>query len=104
MTRFSTPTTKLYVRDPNGVYQELTSTEIISTAKSLLDAQFQRGILIDSPILVKDHLKVKLAPLEHEVFYALWLDSKHRIIAEEELFEVQLIVRVYSPAKWSKQH
>ena len=29
---------------------------------------------------------MQLAPLEHEVFYAVWLDNQNRIIAEQELF------------------
>ncbi|MCX8017294.1 MAG: DNA repair protein RadC [Rhodocyclaceae bacterium] len=37
------------------------------------------------PAAVRDWLRLKLAPLQHEVFIALWLDAHHRLIADEEL-------------------
>lgn len=77
---------EFFIRDINGSYQALNPNEIIEAAKSLLSAKFKRGIQITNALCVKEHLRVQLAPLEHEVFYAVWLDNQHRIIAEEELF------------------
>lgn len=39
-----------------------------------------------SPGAVRDWLRLTLAPLQHEVFVALWLDAQNRLIADEELF------------------
>ena len=35
---------------------------------------------------VRDYLKAHLAPLRHEVFFALWLDAQNRLLVGEELF------------------
>ena len=39
-----------------------------------------------SPTAVRDYLCLHLAGLAHEVFFALWLDAQHRLLAAEELF------------------
>jgi DNA repair protein RadC len=39
-----------------------------------------------SPAMVKDHLTTKLASVPHEVFYCMFLNSQHRLIAGEEMF------------------
>lgn len=41
---------------------------------------------LSSPGAVRDWLRLSLAPLQHEVFVALWLDAQNRLIADEELF------------------
>jgi len=41
--------------------------------------------VLSAPTAVRDWLRLKLAPLEHECFAALWLDARHRLIAYEEL-------------------
>ncbi|WP_442781052.1 RadC family protein, partial [Alteromonas sp. a30] len=86
MTISANTTQTLYVRDPNGAYQELSFDEVIDAATLMLNTKFKRGIAINHAGDVKQHLKVKLAPLEHEVFYALWLDNQNRIITEDVLF------------------
>jgi DNA repair protein RadC len=42
--------------------------------------------VFDAPQAVKDHLSLQLAHLPHEVLVVLFLDSQHRLIAQEELF------------------
>lgn len=61
---------------------------IIDTAKRLSLEAFKRdgfGIL-SSPTITKDFLTITLAPLEHECFYIVYLDTKHQIIHHETLF------------------
>ena len=41
---------------------------------------------LSSPGAVRDWLRRALAPLQREVFIALWLDAQNRLIADEELF------------------
>lgn len=86
MTISNNQTENLYVRKPNGRYRALSPEEIIEAAASLLNSKFKRGLKIETAMCVKEHLRMQLAPLEHEVFYAVWLDNQNRIIAEQELF------------------
>ena len=41
---------------------------------------------LKSPNAVRDFLRLKIGPLEHEVFCAVFLDTQHRPIAIEEMF------------------
>ncbi len=46
----------------------------------------QHSDVLSSPKDVRDYLSLNLAGLPHEVFSALFLDNRHRVIAYEELF------------------
>ena len=46
--------------------------------------QLPRGL--DSPAAVRSYLRLTLAPLAYEVFVCLFLDTRNRMIATEELF------------------
>lgn len=41
---------------------------------------------LNSPSAVRDYLRLLLSPLEHEVFFCLFLDAQNRVIEIEELF------------------
>jgi DNA repair protein RadC len=41
---------------------------------------------LESPDAMRDLLRLRLAEREHEVFVALFLDNRHRLIAYEEMF------------------
>ena len=41
---------------------------------------------LNSPRAVQEYLRLTLAALPNEVFYVLFLDAQHRLIASEELF------------------
>ena len=61
--------------------------ELISAALDCLNATMrQKGKALNSPSAVRDYLRLILAPLQHEVFFALFLDSQNRVIEAEELF------------------
>ena len=45
-----------------------------------------QGVSLSSVDNVRRYLKLSLASREFEVFHALWLDSRNRLIASEELF------------------
>jgi DNA repair protein RadC len=59
-------------------------------AKELIARCFQERMIsgedLTSPSIVKQFLCSKIGSLEHEVFWCLWLDNSHRLIAAEELF------------------
>lgn len=59
--------------------------------------------VLTSPRLVRDYLILKLAPKEHEIFAALWLDAQHRVIACEELFRGTLTQTSVYPREVVKQ-
>lgn len=46
-----------------------------------------RGNVLTSPEAVRDFLRLALSARPHEVFVALFLDSQHRLIAAEEMFQ-----------------
>lgn len=59
---------------------------ILQQAQSIIENRYIRGDKMFSTEAVREYLKFKLAPLEHEVFSVLLLDNQHRILAYEELF------------------
>ncbi|HEX8962368.1 MAG TPA: DNA repair protein RadC [Rhodocyclaceae bacterium] len=58
----------------------------LELARRALAEEVRAGELLSSPGAVRDWLRLQLAALPHEVFCALWLDSRNRLIAFEELF------------------
>ena len=64
----------------------VSSQEIVKMASTLLNRRFARGRAIGAPHEAKSFLVMKLGPLDHEVFAALFLDNRHRILGFEELF------------------
>lgn len=59
----------------------------LELARRALSSEMQSKDLLSSPTAVRDWLRLKLGGLGYEVFGALWLDSKNRLIAWEELFK-----------------
>ncbi len=53
--------------------------------RHMLEA-IQNTDVLSSPQDVRDYLSLNLAGLPHEVFSALFLDNRHRVIAYQELF------------------
>lgn len=78
--------------------EELASVSGIGMAKAAqLKASFElaRRALVqemttrdsfNSPAMVRDWLRLKLASHRHEVFMALWLDAQNRLLKADELF------------------
>lgn len=61
--------------------------QIIARAIEILDERLRvYGGALESPAAAGTFLKLKLAGHEREVFAALFLDTRHRVIAYEELF------------------
>lgn len=59
---------------------------ILRAAESILLDRLNRLGTISDPTNASDFLRMRLAPLPHEEFHCLFLDSRHRIIAAEMLF------------------
>lgn len=59
---------------------------VLKLAMSVLAQRHRRGRTMSSPAATRDYLRLRLRDQQHEVFGALFLDSQHRILKTEELF------------------
>lgn len=60
---------------------------VLEMARRHLAERLQRESVLESPQAVRDYLKSRLRHEPHEVFGCLFLDSKHRVLAFEVLFQ-----------------
>jgi DNA repair protein RadC len=78
--------TTLYVRDGEE-YREATAQDIFERAQALMAQRVRAGApVFDSPSKTREFLRLRLGSLEHEVFSALFLTTRHRLIEYVELF------------------
>ncbi|AOE83095.1 RadC family protein [Pseudomonas sp. TCU-HL1] len=80
---------KLKASESTGTYlvdSPVTETDILLMARQLANLRLRRGRALTSPKEVFSHLQALLADHKHEVFALLLLDSRHRVIAFQELF------------------
>ena len=76
----------LLVRDVDGQYRPAHAEEVLSQARRVLAHRVRRGATMSSPQAVKDHLRLEIGVLEHEVFSVLFMDAQHRIIELRQMF------------------
>jgi len=76
----------LHTLDASGAPTPATYDEIMHAARAALSRRVRRGAPLESPAIVADFLTSKLADRPHEVFCALYLDARHRLIEFRELF------------------
>lgn len=60
---------------------------LVRLALKVLEARHQPGQCVDSPQTTRKFLRLRLAARENEVFGALFLDNRHRIVRVEDLFQ-----------------
>ncbi len=58
----------------------------LELGRRYLMEQMEKGDAITSPQIPRDFLTLKLRDKPYEVFFGMFLDSKHRVIHQEELF------------------
>ena len=63
---------------------------VLEMSRRALAENLKKGSVFASPAAVRDYLRLHLAGLKHEVFFALWLDAQNRLIVAEELFRGSL--------------
>ncbi len=63
-----------------------TEDEILRVAEEILTNRFQRGEQLSDPTAAGRILKMRLAGHTREVFAVAFLDTRHRLIAIEDLF------------------
>jgi len=76
----------LYVRDDVGRYHQADADKIIGEATQIYNASFKRGEKIENVKAAERWIKLKLMRYTREVFACLFLDSRHHVLAFEELF------------------
>ena len=76
----------LLVQEADGQYRRANADEVLHHARRVLSHRVRRGATLSSPQAVKDHLRLQIGLLEHEVFTVIFLDSQHRLLALREMF------------------
>jgi DNA repair protein RadC len=69
-----------------GVAKYAQLQAVAEMARRALSEGMRERDVFASPAAVHDFLRLKLSGLAHEVFFALWLDTRHRLLVAEELF------------------
>jgi DNA repair protein RadC len=81
---------KFKAGETQGTYvltEPVTTEEILAMANRLARARVTKGKALTSPSLTYSCLQTLLQGYEREVFAILFLDSQHRVIKFEELFQ-----------------
>jgi DNA repair protein RadC len=78
-------------------------TAVLELARRSLLQQLRRQPVFDSPERVKDHLRLQLGHLSHEVFAVMYLDAQNRLIDFQELFRGTLTQTSVYPREVVKQ-
>lgn len=76
---------------------------VIEMARRGMNAQLRETPVFTAPQVVKEYLQLQLGALPHEVFWVLFLDAQHRLIAAEELFRGTLTQTSVYPREVVKQ-
>lgn len=59
---------------------------VIQLALKILRARHRRGRVLSNPLATREYLQLVLGGYRNEVFGAIFLDSRHRVLAFEEMF------------------
>jgi DNA repair protein RadC len=77
----------LWVRDAaSTTLREATHEEVIEAARQSLARRVRQGAALESPGRTRDFALVQLSDRPHETFCIIHLDTRHRVIAWQELF------------------
>jgi DNA repair protein RadC len=64
-----------------------TEQEIVEQAMAILESHMRSpGVVLTSPAMVRDFLRLRLAGKQYEVFVAIFLDAQHRVIEVVDMF------------------
>lgn len=77
---------KLYVREKTR-YRAADSEQVLAAAQQVVDARIVRGTSFRDPTVACAFFRDKVGHLEREVFAAVILDTRHRLIDCVELFQ-----------------
>ena len=77
---------KLYVREKTR-YRTADAEQVLAAAQQIVDKRMVRGTSFKDPSVACEFFRDKLGHLEREVFAAVMLDTRHRLIDYVELFQ-----------------
>ena len=77
---------RLYLRNDAGRYVAASDQCIVEAARRIARQSLDRGSAFSDPSLASRYFQDMLAGLEREVFAAVFLDTRHRLIEYAELF------------------
>lgn len=92
MTDHNTLTAKTETRAQYAVQREINATvanedSIIAAALEILARRMRSsGVLMDSPEVVRDWLRLRVGGKPHEEFGCIWLNAAHEVIEAGEMF------------------
>ncbi|WP_271680478.1 JAB domain-containing protein [Thermomonas mangrovi] len=78
--------TRLFVREKTR-YAPAEPEQVLAAAQQIVDARMVRGTSFKDPSVACAFFRDKLGHLEREVFAAVMLDTRHRLIEYVELFQ-----------------
>lgn len=93
----------LYVRGCRSRYRPATADQIVAAARQVVDQRVRRGASFKDPLVSRGYFREKLAGLEREVFAAVFLDTRHRLIESVELFQGTIDGAEVHPREVAKQ-
>lgn len=67
-------------------YGQTEEAQTIARAIAFLDARLRTGPVFSTPSDIRDYLRLQAQGLTYEVFFVLFLDAQHRLIAYEGMF------------------
>jgi DNA repair protein RadC len=74
------------VKGLGGTAKRAELAAVLELSRRVLTERLKERTVFDSPESVKHYLQLHIGARPHEVFAALFLDARHRLIAMEELF------------------
>lgn len=77
----------LYVRTESGRYVVASEDRVVEVARDIAGRRTRRGHAMSDPAIATQFFQDKLAGLEREIFAATFLDTRHRLIEYQELFQ-----------------
>jgi len=82
---FSATLAELSVIPGMGPAKYVQLQAVLEMSRRALSEELKTNNTLSTPGAVRDFLRLQLAGLPQEVFFALWLDAQNRLIAAEEL-------------------
>lgn len=76
----------LFTRVNDNHYVPATPSVIVDNALAIANQGMKPGTAMTAPAATREFLRVRLAPLDYEVFATLFLDNRHRLLEYRELF------------------
>lgn len=93
----------LYVKDQHGIYLPAPKEVVFSEARRLSGYQLRRGAAIESSASARDAIGQRIGGYQYEMFACLFLDSKHRVLAFEEMFRGTINISTVYPREVVKE-